>query len=59
MIRMAIEFNDKYYVKHDYNTIWKHIAISYQCKKCSEKFITEKECREHQEETKHGKVVSN
>lgn len=47
-------FEGKHYVKHDYGDLWKHIAISYECKHCDSQYVTEKECREHLEK-KHGK----
>ncbi len=41
-------FSGKHHVKYDYDTLWKHIGISYECKECGDQFRTEKGCLRHQ-----------
>ena len=47
-------FDGEHYKRHDYGKLWKHIAISYECKQCPEQFVDEASCLKHVE-AKHGK----
>lgn len=47
-------FPTDHYQKHDYGVLWRHVAITYECKECGLGFETEKDCKKHIGEV-HGK----